>query len=658
MMKFLLLGLLAFCPLLVRSVLAVDGQDRASDGAAAPPVILDDRQGEYPLGLHLELLADPDMQWTIEDVSAPPLADRFVPSRQENLQLGGFIPSLWVRFTAHNTTESKEWVLISNLLGYEGGIDLFVPNVSIGSPHSWTTKRTEGRIAFKDREFQHRYPGFRLAIEPGEARTFYLRIGPVANLSLVLWSQEAFAEQDHDAQMVLGAYYGIILVMALYNLFIFISLRDRSYLYYVVMVTFLGFWFTHWNGLFTEYLWPEGRWSWTQLHTLIFGLGSASIFKFVQSFLMTRVHLPRIHHLISVMIALHVLIIVAPFFELHILFLSIQHLFELTKWSLVLAAGILTWRRGFRPARFFVLAWTAFVCGGFMINLAFMGVLPFNFITLNGFQIAHALEVVLLSLALADRINLLRTEKEAQEAELQTAHHLQMGLMPTQPPELENYDLAGRCLPASQVGGDFFQYFQADGRLSLCLADVTGHAMEAAVPVMMFSGVLETEMQYGHPVGQLLTRLNRLLHRKLDSRTFICFAIGEVHLESRRLRLANVGCPPLYHYRQATRQVTELEGGGYPLGVQPEGRYAATEIALAPGDRIVLCSDGLVEAANGQEEIFGFEQIAEAIRQGCAEDLSAADLIDRLFTEVQAFAGDVPQGDDMTCVVLTVKTQD
>ena len=290
MMKFLLLGLLAFCPLLVRSVLAVDGQDRASDGAAAPPVILDDRQGEYPLGLHLELLADPDMQWTIEDVSAPPLADRFVPSRQENLQLGGFIPSLWVRFTAHNTTESKEWVLISNLLGYEGGIDLFVPNVSIGSPHSWTTKRTEGRIAFKDREFQHRYPGFRLAIEPGEARTFYLRIGPVANLSLVLWSQEAFAEQDHDAQMVLGAYYGIILVMALYNLFIFISLRDRSYLYYVVMVTFLGFWFTHWNGLFTEYLWPEGRWSWTQLHTLIFGLGSASIFKFVQSFLMTRVN--------------------------------------------------------------------------------------------------------------------------------------------------------------------------------------------------------------------------------------------------------------------------------------------------------------------------------------------------------------------------------
>ncbi|MBT4503571.1 MAG: serine/threonine-protein phosphatase, partial [Gemmatimonadetes bacterium] len=214
-----------------------------------------------------------------------------------------------------------------------------------------------------------------------------------------------------------------------------------------------------------------------------------------------------------------------------------------------------------------------------------------------------------------------------------------------------------RCLPASEVGGDFFQYFERDGKLSLCLADVTGHAMEAAVPVMMFSGVLETEMQYGHSVERLLTQLNQLLHRKLDRRTFICFAIGEVHLQSRLLRLSNVGCPPLYHYRQATGRGVELEGGGYPLGVQPEGVYAATEIALGPGDRIVFCSDGLVEAANVQEEIFGFDQVAESIRQGCADDLSAAALIDRLIGAVQDFSGDVSQADDMTCVVLKVNTQ-
>ena len=73
-----------------------------------------------------------------------------------------------------------------------------------------------------------------------------------------------------------------------------------------------------------------------------------------------------------------------------------------------------------------------------------------------------------------------------------TAHDLQMGLMPTKPPQIEGFDITGRCIPANHVGGDFFQYFQQDGKLSLCLADVTGHAMEAAVPVMMFSGVLNS----------------------------------------------------------------------------------------------------------------------------------------------------------------------
>ena len=73
-----------------------------------------------------------------------------------------------------------------------------------------------------------------------------------------------------------------------------------------------------------------------------------------------------------------------------------------------------------------------------------------------------------------------------------TAHDLQMGLMPTEPPQIEGFDITGRCIPANHVGDDFFQYFQYCGKLSLYLADVTGHAIEAVLPVMMFSGVLNS----------------------------------------------------------------------------------------------------------------------------------------------------------------------
>ena len=128
-----------------------------------------------------------------------------------------------------------------------------------------------------------------------------------------------------------------------------------------------------------------------------------------------------------------------------------------------------------------------------------------------------------------------------------------------------------------------------------------------------------------------------------------------MHLQTRTLRLANGGCPYPYHYQAATGEVTELQVFAYLLGVHPENIYPVVEAQLAPGDRIVLCSDGLAETQNEQGTMFGFEQVAATLRQGCAADLSAAALIDQLFTAVQAFAGGVPQEDDMTCVVLRVE---
>jgi serine phosphatase RsbU (regulator of sigma subunit) len=241
------------------------------------------------------------------------------------------------------------------------------------------------------------------------------------------------------------------------------------------------------------------------------------------------------------------------------------------------------------------------------------------------------------------------------EEELHTAQSLQMGLMPTESPQIEGLDIMGRCIPANHVGGDFFQYFQQDGKLSVCMADVTGHAMEAAVPVMMFSGVLNTEMWYNHSVELLFAKLNRTMHQSLDKRTYVCFTMIELDLAQRTLQFSNSGCPYPYHYHASTGAVTELQVDAYPLGVRAETVYTAIETGMEKGDYIVFCSDGIIEAANSDEETFGFEQAAETIREGCKESLSAEALIDRLIGAVQAFAGSVAQGDDMTCVVLRVE---
>ncbi len=248
---------------------------------------------------------------------------------------------------------------------------------------------------------------------------------------------------------------------------------------------------------------------------------------------------------------------------------------------------------------------------------------------------------------------------EQMEKELQTAHEMQMGLMPRESPQVRGLDIAGRCVPANHVGGDFFQYFRLpQDRLALALADVTGKEMEAAIPVVMFSGILESHMELVEGIERLFGRLNRSLHRILTGRTFICFALGEFDLSTRSLRFSNGACPCPYHFRAESGEVIELQTEAYPLGVRPDTEYPVIQAQLQAGDRVVFCSDGVMEAVNATEEQFGYERTAGVIRRACAEGLSAEGTIDRILSEVNAFRGDAPQADDMTCVVVRVNREE
>jgi len=278
--------------------------------------------------------------------------------------------------------------------------------------------------------------------------------------------------------------------------------------------------------------------------------------------------------------------------------------------------------------------------------------------------VAGGLGVALLGLVTAvgygvkkrrDQLQAERALMQELEEELQTAHDLQMGLMPKEAPQIEGLNIAGRCLPANHVGGDFFQYHQlAPNRLAVSLADVTGHAMEAAIPVVMFSGVLESQVEADRSLEELFGRLNRTLHQSLDSRTFVCFAMGDFDVDTGRFRHANSGCPYPLHFRSQTGEVDELQVDAYPLGVRPKVDYAVEEAQLKVGDRVVFCSDGIVEAENASGELFGFERVAEIVGRGGRENLTVEGLLELIIEEVKGFSEGVAQGDDQTVVVLEV----
>ena len=179
--------------------------------------------------------------------------------------------------------------------------------------------------------------------------------------------------------------------------------------------------------------------------------------------------------------------------------------------------------------------------------------------------------------------------------------------------------------------------------------------MEAAIPVVMFSGILKSHMELEGTLQERFERLNRSLHGTLTGHTFICFVMGELDLSSHTFRLSNGGCPYPYHFHASTRALTELQVGAYPFGVRPSTDYQMMETQLEPGDRVIFCSDGIMEAENGTEEQFGYERTEETIRHACVEDFSAKATIDRILKEVDAFRGDTSQSDDMTCVVVRVE---
>jgi len=285
--------------------------------------------------------------------------------------------------------------------------------------------------------------------------------------------------------------------------------------------------------------------------------------------------------------------------------------------------------------------------------------LPYGQIALVGSLAVAVVGLVLTSgYGLRRRRDQRRAERalmQEMEEELQDARRMQMRLMPTESPSVSGLSIAGRCVSASQVGGDFFQYFERDTGISVSLADVTGHAMEAAIPAVMFDGILNTHMETPRSLEALYGALNRSLCRSLAKHTFVCLSMVDVDAASLTMRLSNCGCPYPLHYRSATGEIEDVQMVAYPLGIRPSTEYAAVDVELQKGDYVVLHSDGFSEAAAADGEQFGFEHTAEVIRRGCSEGLSPDELIDRLTGEVAAFTSDEPQADDMTCVVIEVE---
>jgi len=250
----------------------------------------------------------------------------------------------------------------------------------------------------------------------------------------------------------------------------------------------------------------------------------------------------------------------------------------------------------------------------------------------------------------------MRREVERLEHDLDIARSIQQGLLPQNPPQLEGFEIAGWNQPADQTGGDYFDWQElADGRLALSLTDVTGHGIGPALLTAVCRAYARASFPSDSELESVMKQLNDLLFEDLPPEQFVTFVVAFLDPATSEIQLLSAGHAPLLLYTAADDRVHDFSAHGVPFGLFPGSGYGSPQqIKLAPGDMLILITDGFLEWMNSEDEEFGLSRVQEIIR--ATQDLPPEEISSRLHSAVIAFSGGTQQQDDLTAVILKRKS--
>ncbi|MFZ5628446.1 MAG: 7TM diverse intracellular signaling domain-containing protein [Spirochaetota bacterium] len=377
---------------------------------AALPVWWDSPEQKISVGRNIAYLEDASKDKSIMQVSAPAFQAQFVDSSGDTLNFGQTNHDYWLRITfERRSSETRSRVLEIDQSNIDI-VEFYAPDGNGG----YTMHAAGMLYPFWQRPIRNRNFVFAIDLNPGEKKTFYMRARTCGGLIMpfVLWDKEAFNEYNANVQHGLGLYYGIMIVMILYNLFIYFSVRDISYFYYVCYISGLLWLQLVLTGHGFQYLWPNGTWLQRNAYILSSNFMLASVLMFSKRFLNTKELVPWLDKAFKVSIGVLVVLFFSPMVLPPEITTKATLAVTIPPLIMVFAAAVIAFMRKYRPARFFLLAFTVLQIAGIIVVLKFVGVLGSNVLTDYGLYFGSALEVVLLSIALADRINIMKKEKE------------------------------------------------------------------------------------------------------------------------------------------------------------------------------------------------------------------------------------------------------
>mgnify|MGYP003648900075 FL=1 len=369
---------------------------------------------------YLSVLPDPRHDYSIEEITRTQNQIPWQASKHgnDNINFGYTSDVYWFRLKIHNTTTEKQHTNIE--IGYPvlDYLDVFIdhPNQEI------QLLELGDKRAFNDRPVSHRNFIVPLDQGPEELVTLYFRVETTSSMQvpIQLWRDKTLLQSAQSDMLGLGLYFGTMGVMVLYNLFVFFSVRESNYLYYVCYVASIALFFASLSGVSFQYLWPENTW-WND-QSIVFFLACVVMFAamFTIRFLRIRETFPRLQHLANMVVFVSILITAATILASYSTMIAVVIAWAVFGISLAISFGVYRWMAGDSSAKYYCISWFTLLIGGVILALNKFDVLPRNFLTEHATQFGSAFEVILLSFALADRLNVEKRRRfEAQLSALE-----------------------------------------------------------------------------------------------------------------------------------------------------------------------------------------------------------------------------------------------
>lgn len=384
------------------------------------PVVLEEGSGRLDISRKLTYYEDPDSSLNISQVIQrwPEVGSKAEPEKAYNF---GFTDSTyWFHTRVENVSSPNDRWVIEGLYPIIDEMELFIVKAS-----GAIERQIAGdSVPFSLRPRDHHNINFLLELNRGEGADLFFRVKTSGAIQMrtLLWNVDSFSQADHQERFLLGLFYGLLVCMVIFNLLIFLSFRDTNYLWYVGYILSYGTLQFTLNGLSFEHLWPELPWWNNRAVAVLIAVGMFCVLGFSRSFLALKENAPRLNKVFFVFMATFAVSALTPLlYPDYAPVIRLNTFLASVAIVLVMISGGLCLYRKFRPARYFMLAWSALLAGMLLYTMKTFAVVPANFVTEFGIQIGSAFEVILLSIALADRLRHMAQKTQRIQQEMNEA---------------------------------------------------------------------------------------------------------------------------------------------------------------------------------------------------------------------------------------------